>query len=330
MSSFIDFARTAAHELRTRFRDDPESELMSWALIARRREALVAVAYDQNHLSSHFDRLAQVGVSDETLIFLRRALGTVWAQEEAHQAYMEAFLKAVAPPKTFFEKFNVFVQGFMGKVEGSVIGGVMSPSTLRQARAHLAITLGNLVSDVPELVQNLESTTFSNFCAVNAQLEETAILGYERMLELVLMLPNHLSSQTAVPADFSRIRMDETYHHLVFRNLSRIFGPPDDDPPPDGGPANVEHSTVSHTDQPQIVPSGFEVAAALEQAVNQAYPNRPKRPITIQAMISIFPAPMSAPEIEVLASDPLIAFVSSKLRLSSSSKEATEERPGYA
>jgi hypothetical protein len=330
MPSFIDFARKTADELSTRFSDDPESELMSWALIARRREALVAVAYDQNHLRSHFDRLAQVGVSDETLIFLRGALGNVWAQEEAHQAYMEAFLKAVAPPKTFFEKFNVFVQGIMGKVEGNVIGGMISPSKLRQARAHLAITVGNFVSDVPEFVQSLENTSFSNFCAVNAQLEETAILGYERMLDLVLMLENHLSSQTAVPADFGRIQIDETYHNLVFGNLSRIFGPPDDDPPPGGAPANIARSTVRNTDQPQIVPSGFEVAAALEKAVDQAYPNRPKRPITIQAMTSIFPPPMSAPEIEVLASDPLIAFVSSKLRLSSSSKQATGERQGYA
>jgi hypothetical protein len=329
MPSFIEFAREAANDLRTRFRDDPESELMSWALIARRREALVAVAYDRNHLSSHFDRLAQVGVPDETLILLRGALGNVWAQEEAHQAYMEAFLKAVAPPKTFFERFNVFIQGLMGKVEGNVIGGLMSPSALRQGRARLAITLGNLVSDVPEFVGSLESRSFSNFCDVNAQLEETAVLGYERMLELVLLLENHLSSQTAVPADFSRIRIDETYHNLVFRNLSRIFGPADDDPPPDGGPANVETSTFSNTGQPRIVPSGFEVAAVLEQAVNQAYPNRPKLPITIQTMTSIFPPPMSAPEIEVLASDPVIAFVSSKLRLSSG-KEATEERQGYA
>jgi hypothetical protein len=150
------------------------------------------------------------------------------------------------------------------------------------------------------------------------------------MLELVLLLENHLSSQTAVPADFGRIQIDETYHNLVFGNLSRIFGPPDDDPPPGGAPANIARSTVRNTDQPQIVPSGFEVAAALQQAVNKAYPKRPKLPMTIQAMTSSFPPPMSAPDIEVLASDPVIAFVSSKLRLSSSSTEATRERQGYA
>src|SRR4051794_31372156 len=93
-SEIVQFANRAANDLAVEFHDDPKGEFIAWLHVALEREAMVAAAYDPDHLERHLSRLkATESVPDVVLTLLHRTIGDVWAQEEGHTAYIRACIE---------------------------------------------------------------------------------------------------------------------------------------------------------------------------------------------------------------------------------------------
>jgi hypothetical protein len=90
-------------------------------------------------------------------------------------------MKCIDPPDSLVDRINNKLVEIRGNVEGNVIAGRMSKKASQRFLAFLAIVLGKATADVPAYVSSLRETTFSEFCSVNADLEHTAVLGYQRM-----------------------------------------------------------------------------------------------------------------------------------------------------
>ncbi len=206
--------------------DDPMGELLVWLQMALRREASVGEIYGVTNLER---RLEQVRGRTEIVTLLRLTICNIWAQEKAHAAYLEAVLAAVArPAPTLWGRLASRLDGFMGAVEGHIMSGKTSPSQVQRAKASLMLALGRQVQDVPEFVSSLSALSFREFCLLNAELEITAVRGYERMLVLLgeVAAESSLPRVTTLAIDIERMIRDERFHNEAFRAIEGWFGPP--------------------------------------------------------------------------------------------------------
>jgi hypothetical protein len=235
MKDFVDLAKEAAGHLEETYANEPELEFLAWLRIALQREAMVSQAYDATFVDSHLEVWSHDrGIPPDVIAVIRRALMGVWAQETAHQAYFAAVLGEVNPPKTLIGRIEVQIEEMRGKLEGKILGSLISKDVLRRRMAQLAIVMGTHIEAVPEYVQSLRQKKFSEFCHINADLEHTAVLGYRRMLTLAERIRDTaIIAETAVLEDVKRTKNDERYHEGLFRELS--------DWPPGHGAADTEN-----------------------------------------------------------------------------------------
>jgi len=209
---------------------DPMGELLVWLQIALRREASVGEIYGVSNLDH---RLDQLRAPREIVGLLRMTISNIWAQEKAHAAYLEAVLMAVArPSSTLWQRLHARLDGFMGAMEGHVMSGRTSPSHLQRVKAALMLAIGRHVQDVPEFVSSLSALSFREFCVLNAELEITAVHGYERMLALLHQMGEQARgpNDTTLGADIARMVRDERFHNEAFHAMEELFGPPRPDP----------------------------------------------------------------------------------------------------
>ncbi|HXA85564.1 MAG TPA: hypothetical protein VNZ47_10830 [Candidatus Dormibacteraeota bacterium] len=262
MSKIVDFAAAAAEELKSRFADEPQSEFLAWLQLALRREAMVTVAYDDHYIRKQIRTLEDRGVPVQVTQIVHRALASAWAQEEGHQHYLKAVLDAVNPPESFLGKLAASFQGTLGTIEGRTIGDLASSDRFARAKARLALALGSLIQDVPDFVSEIQGMSFESFAFLNADLEETAIHGYQRMRVLLRILQDQsdFRVETTLRWDLERLVRDETYHNGLFNFLGHLF-----DQPPPGDPAGwAGGSTVSAVSAAtQAVNNGIRAAQML-------------------------------------------------------------------
>jgi hypothetical protein len=246
MKNFIEIAADAAKELEEEYADKPEMEFIAWLFIALQRESMVSVAYDDSFVEGQLvEWQKEYGLSQKVIDAVRRALRGVWSQEKAHQSYFNAMLSGIDPPEKLVDRISNKVSAIRGRVEGRVLGGVMSKKLSQRAYALVAIALGNSIDEVPEYVLSLRETNFFQYCHVNADLEQTAVMGYQRMVELGTSIPDFdLISDSAILVDLKRTGKDEKYHERLFRTLGNW------PPPPPGGTPPVYSPLGPATAQP--------------------------------------------------------------------------------
>jgi hypothetical protein len=232
----VAYAAKAADLLREKFQNEPEAEFVAWLEIALEREAMVGVAYDPSHLAEHLRRLEAQDINQEVLERLRRTIGDVWAQEKGHTAYVKSILDVVKAPEGFFERVRRQGKAVLGALQGAVVARLLSGRPHDRALAIAALALGKLVQETPPFITELEALEFPPFCSFNAALEETAIIGYQRLGELAdnMRVQQVLDGMT-VDLYLNRITNDEQYHEAVFRGFSgwaTLPAPPPSRPTP--------------------------------------------------------------------------------------------------
>jgi hypothetical protein len=239
MKTFIELAAEAAENLAQEYSREPELEFLTWVNIALQREAMVSQAYDASFVDSQLEKWrSDRAIPEADIRSIRQALMGVWAQESAHRKYFAALLKAVGLPRTFRERIRTRLCELRGTLEGRLLGDLISRNAWRRHSAQLAIIVGTKINAVPAYVRSLRQTSFAEFCSINGDLEHTAVLGYDRMLELGRTLRNiALITETPVMMDLQRTEKDERYHEALFRALA--CWPP---PPPGGGRPQVHYS----------------------------------------------------------------------------------------
>jgi hypothetical protein len=198
-------------------------ELIVWLQMALRREASVGEIYGVANLERRID---QVTGPPEIVALLRMTIANIWAQERAHAAYLEAVLMAVARPSSLWLRLGARLDGLLGAVEGQVLSGRTSPSNLQRAKAALMLAIGRRVQEVPEFVSSLSALSFSEFCRLNAELEITAVHGYQRISTLLRELDEgevSLRADTTMAVDVIRMIRDERFHNCAFLAMADWF-----------------------------------------------------------------------------------------------------------
>jgi hypothetical protein len=202
---------------------DPRGELLVWLQMALRREASVGQIYGVSNLDR---RLDQVRGPQEIISLLRRTITNIWTQEKSHAAYLEAALIAVARPSTLWRRLSARLEAFLGAMEGQLLAGRTSPSDLQRAKAALMLAIGRQVQDVPDFVYSLSALSFREYCLLNAELEITAVHGYERILTLAREIAKDSSTNdSTLVVDFARMLRDERFHNRAFIAMEEWFGP---------------------------------------------------------------------------------------------------------
>jgi hypothetical protein len=247
MKTFIELAAEAAEKLAEEYSNQPELEFLAWVNIALQREAMVSQAYDATFIDSQLEKWSSDRAIPAAVIHsIRRALMGVWAQESAHREYFAAVLKEVNPPKTLLGRIRTRLREVRGILEGRLLGDLVSRSDWRRHAAQLAIIMGTKINAVPAYVRSLRKTSFAEFCNINGDLEHTAVVGYQRMLNLGRTMPNvAVIAETPLMIDLRRTEKDERYHEALFRALSCW-------PPPPGSP-QVHYGMPSSAPVPVVV-----------------------------------------------------------------------------
>jgi len=229
---FIQLAADAAAGLAKEYDGQPEMEFLAWLRIALEREAMVSAAYSSTFVDGQLARWQHdLGVPRDIVSAVRTAIESVWAQETAHQQLFKAVLFSVYRERTLLGRLRNELKRAMGYIDGSILAGLTSPNPVIRHFARIVTQVGRYLADVPEYVQRLRDTRFPQFCLINADLESTAVSGYERMLELATSLrdANQIAYTTLIQ-DITRTSHDERYHEALFRSLA-------DWPPPAPGSA---------------------------------------------------------------------------------------------
>jgi hypothetical protein len=231
-----EFTHRVAAAVAAEHADDPLGELVVWLHLALRREASVGEIYGVANLER---RLAEVRAPDDVHQLMRLAIGGIWAQEKAHAAYLQAMLMAIDPASSFWRRLGARLDGVAGALEGYVLSGCTSPSQLMRAKAACLLAVGRQVQDVPGFVSSLGTLSFGDFCRFNAELEITAVDGYQRMLALLHQLAARGSfhAATTLLIDIGRMIQDERFHNLIFLELDRWFARDRSAAGPDGDAA---------------------------------------------------------------------------------------------
>lgn len=204
---------------------DPMGELVVWLHMALRREASVGTIYGVSNLTC---RLERVRAPEEIIELLRTTISNIWAQEKAHAAYLEAVLSGLALPYRRWRWLASHADGFMGGIEGQVLSGLTSPRNLQRAKAVLMLAIGRRLHGVPEFVSSLSAMSFRDFCRLNAELEITAVHGYERILVLLEKVDRRsgLRRDTTLGVDLARMVRDERFHNEAFVAMADWFAQP--------------------------------------------------------------------------------------------------------
>lgn len=267
MKTFIELAEDAAIKIEQDSAGNKEDEFTAWLHMALQREAMVTIAYQEDRVKAQLETWAdKYGIANEVVEDIRLALGYVWAQEKSHQNFFESLLKVIDPPKNVMDRIETMLENIEGQIEGDVISNAMSPTIRGRIQAKIAIIVGKAMGKVPEYVDGLHNVSFSKYCFVNADLEQTAVSGYSRMIAIARQVPDaQFMRSTPVVFNLLNIRTDEVYHEKLFRKLAQW--PPD--PPPTGtGP------TDSPFDPSAVSPQTMTVADARKlilQAQTEAY-----------------------------------------------------------
>lgn len=218
------FTEKVAAVVAARYVGDPAGELVVWLETALRRESSVGELYGHSSLEM---RLAELRAPRDVVRVVETMIGNVWAQEKGHAAYLDGVLVAVAREPSLRARVVARVEGLMGAIEGYVMHAKTAPSRTARAKARLLLAIGQKVQHVPDFVAAMSTMSFREYCLLNADLESTAIMGYERMLALLARLPDDgIGGATTLAADLAKLTADERFHHDLFRALGEWFDTP--------------------------------------------------------------------------------------------------------
>jgi hypothetical protein len=203
----IGFTEQVAANLKARFVGDPKSELAAWLKIAQQREAMVTRVYGLGELSARF---TEQGLSEVTGVAVKAIKG-IWVQEEGHTTVLGAVRRVDG---------NVLpvLQEIEGKLEGDTTRAAARGSWL----ARLIIAVGSSLGKVPAFAQEIDAMCAREFFQFCRELEETAALGYDRMVDLAMELREKEFDDNAIyilPYELGRILREERYHGSVFDKL---------------------------------------------------------------------------------------------------------------
>lgn len=215
----VEGMRADLAEFRRRLGADPENEMAALLLMALERERIVAVGYRGDQM---VERLRRARLSDHLNSVLVHILQQVWKDEEMHARYLHGTL--LRQPALGL-RLRASLQSMSG-----VIGGWTTltqqldswrSSPFARAAAEVAVIAGRvggkIVAGAEEAMHALPLRDYAWF---NLDAEWSAVLAYERILELVAETERRGRRLLILPSAFAReleqaVR-EEAEHARVF------------------------------------------------------------------------------------------------------------------
>ncbi len=213
-AALLDDVRQLLDRWRTEFAGRPELERRRLVLLSLEREQVVAVAYREEAVVG---RVAALDVDEDARAVIRQTLVWIWKDEQLHAEYVRGWL--LRSPGVAARAI-VYGRQLQGALSGwtSATSNHRDPRTapFRAGAAGLLVALGAATGQVPPVLRReLRYQTFRHYCRLNAALEASAELGYERLAELC--------DDPEEGATFERIRNDERRHGEAFRALANAL-----------------------------------------------------------------------------------------------------------
>ena len=195
-------------------RQPPERRFGQMLLLALEREQTAAVAYSEKMVAS---RIADLPVDDATRDAVRRLVLWVHHDEALHAQYLRGVLLQTRKAKPAAVILAHQLVGAAGGWVSAVSHHQNSRRfSLERTLSRSAIFVAHLLRRIPDgLYHELTYRGFHRFCLLNVALEETAVLSYERMLDLC--------RDDAESDAIARILDDERRHAAAFRVLADSF-----------------------------------------------------------------------------------------------------------
>lgn len=223
-NTIVEFTERVAADLAKQYESNPDGELLAWTKIALRREAMVAAAYGRQPLRRRLQSLAKEGVDPTIRRMVGRAIGSAWAQEESHTAFLRATVSNASAKLN--ERVSGAIVALQGRFEGAVLARALSQSRTQKLQARIAIAAGGKLWSTPAFVRQLDSMPMEKYLLFNAALEETAIRGYKHIGALIRQIasrdgvaPFHLS----IEYDMKHTLDEERFHQALFEGMAAWF-----------------------------------------------------------------------------------------------------------
>jgi hypothetical protein len=192
----------------------PQVERRRLLLLALEREQLVTVAYDEKVMAA---RLARLDLPPELRRLVYQPLVWAWKDEELHADYVRGLLVRTGRPLPVLVILGRQLAGALsGWVSVVQHHGDPARAPVRSLAASALIGVARLSGRVsPTLARELRFQSFRRYLLLNAALEQTAEIGYERAVELAAS-PEERDA-------LDRIRADEERHGRIFRLLAGVL-----------------------------------------------------------------------------------------------------------
>jgi len=205
----VDYTETIARQIAADHAEAPLDELRLWVRLAHQREAMVTELYDL----SQIDRRLETGPRTETGEVIRAAIASIWAHETAHAQFLSSV-------RGITEGLVELVE-LQGKLEGRVTRSAVSD---QGKLARFLIAVGASLKRVPAFAAELRRMDLRQLMAFYAELETTAKMGYQRILELGRTLGDAagtLDFGVTFQWDVARILQEERFHEDAFQTIGR-------------------------------------------------------------------------------------------------------------
>ncbi len=207
----VQYAQTVAREIARTYARAPFDELRAWIRIAHQREAMVTQLYELSQIDT---RLGRVEHGDAGSV-VRAAVSSIWAHEASHTRFLGG-LRSLSESQSGMAELQ-------GRLEGLVTSSAVSGGIL--ARGLIAI--GAALGQVPDFARSLREMSLLELLQFHGELETTAALGYERMLELTRLADPETRERTqdtfglTFDLDVAKIRCEERFHEDAFHEMAR-------------------------------------------------------------------------------------------------------------
>jgi hypothetical protein len=205
--SIIEYTEQVAGEIASRHAEDPVAELELWLRLAHQREAMVTQLYEM----AGFE--ARLSGEDAIHRLIGSVVRGIWAHERSHTEFLSALRESG-------EAFRALA-ALQGLVEGWVVKRAMHGA----AGGRLLIAVGASLGQVPGFARELGQMSLLELLGFSAELETTARLGYQRILQIAARLGEREATAGdygfTFQYDVARIEREETFHEEVFFEMQR-------------------------------------------------------------------------------------------------------------
>ncbi len=219
-NSIIAYTEQVAGEIASRHADDPVAELEIWLKLAHQREAMVTQLYELSELDRRLTGEHACAVRG----LIRSVVLSIWAHESSHTrqlATLRGSSKAGAA---------------LAELQGSMEGWVTRQATQGSSLARLLIAIGASLGQAPDFARELRQLSLLELMAFHAELETTARMGYQRILQLLSNLdgarldgarldgcPPDVVAEYGLTFryDMARILCEENFHEAAFQEMMR-------------------------------------------------------------------------------------------------------------